>query len=452
MPPALLSVRDLSAEFPTKEGLVRAISHVGFDIKPGEVVALVGESGSGKTSTALAIMRLLPAPGRITGGKVLFDGADLLQLDEEPMRRLRGSEISMIFQDPVSGLNPVISVGEQVAEIITSHENVSKQAALSRATEVMARVGLPRPEDLAARFPFELSGGMAQRVMIAIAMALSPRLLIADEPTSALDVTIQAQILDQIERLRRESNTAVLLITHDLGVVAQIADRMVVIYGGSVIEASDTVTLFSNASHPYTSALMDALPRIDAVDRRLAPIPGDPPSLLDLPTSAPFSPAAAAPSAAAEPNRCRRWRRSPTDTASPATTRCSAPDRGRSLPTVPPSSSSRYPRARWFRSPPGRYRSAFSENSGPGAPELAPEPVSLAVRFSAVMFPRARRTARPGPAGRVSRRVGAARRGGALRGRSSRPRPAGLASIVRRRSGSAGKMRQWWPSGPIRRR
>ncbi len=230
MPSALLSVRDLSAEYPTKEGLVRAISHVGFDIKPGEVVALVGESGSGKTSTALAIMRLLPAPGRITGGKVLFDGADLLQMDDEPMRRLRGSEISMIFQDPISGLNPVISIGEQVAEIITSHENVSKRDALSRAKEVMARVGLPRPEDLAGRFPFELSGGMAQRVMIAIAMALSPRLLIADEPTSALDVTIQAQILDQIERLRRESNMAVLLITHDLGVVAQIADRMVVLY------------------------------------------------------------------------------------------------------------------------------------------------------------------------------------------------------------------------------
>jgi oligopeptide/dipeptide ABC transporter ATP-binding protein len=283
-----LRVRGLQATYSTGDGTVRAVNGVDFDVQPGEVLAIVGESGSGKTATALAISRLLPVNGRVTAGSVEFEGQNLFDLAEEPMRRLRGPAIGMVFQDPLAGLNPVVTVGDQVAEIITSHRDVSRKEAQREAVAIMARVGLPDPEQLAKRHPFQLSGGMAQRVMIAIAMALGPRLLIADEPTSALDMTIQAQILRQIDDLRKAAGTAVILITHDLGVVAQIADRVAVMYAGYLVEQAESISLFRRPSHAYTAALLAALPRLDDIGRALRPIPGAPPSLIDLPDACPY--------------------------------------------------------------------------------------------------------------------------------------------------------------------
>src|SRR5437660_3993801 len=230
MPEPVLQVDDLSIEFSTREGPVRAVSHVSLGLGAGEIVAVVGESGCGKTTLALSILRLLPFPGRITAGSVHFDSRDMLALDDEQLRRLRGDAISMIFQDPVSGLNPVLPIGRQVEEILASHLKLDKKERKRRAIDVLRNVGLADPERIATQYPFHLSGGMCQRVMIGMATALNPKVIVADEPTSSLDVTVQAQILAELDRLRRTRNTAILLITHDFGVVAQVADRVAVMY------------------------------------------------------------------------------------------------------------------------------------------------------------------------------------------------------------------------------
>ncbi len=269
---------------------MKAVNGVTFALRRGTILALVGESGCGKTVTALSVLRLLPYPGRIIDGEVFFDGRDMTLLSKEEMRQIRGQEISMIFQDPLSGLNPVLPVGSQVEEIITSHLPVSRKEARRHALQVMAEARLTNAAEIFNRYPFQLSGGMGQRVMIAIAMALRPKVLIADEPTSALDVTIQAQILEEIRVLKETLGSAVILITHDMGVVAQIADEVAVMYAGSIVEQADTVTLFRRPAHPYTAALLQSLPRVDAVDRRLRPIRGAPPSLVDLPDECPFLP------------------------------------------------------------------------------------------------------------------------------------------------------------------
>lgn len=287
---AVLSVRDLSVEFATREGPVRAVNHVWLDLRPGEIVAVVGESGCGKTTLALSLMRLLPHPGRIAGGAIDFDGHDMLALSDEKLRRLRGHAMTMIFQDPVTGLNPVLPIGRQVEEILASHLHLDKKERKRRTVEVLASVGLADPERIAGQYPFHLSGGMCQRVMIAMATALDPRVIIADEPTSSLDVTVQAQILYELDALRRQRDTAILLITHDFGVVAQIADRVAVMYGGTLVEQGDVQTVFRSPRHPYTWALLNTLPRIDGKHGPLRAIPGAPPSLLDLPGICAFTP------------------------------------------------------------------------------------------------------------------------------------------------------------------
>jgi oligopeptide/dipeptide ABC transporter ATP-binding protein len=252
------------------------------------VLAVVGESGAGKTTLALSILKLLPFPGQITSGEILFAGRDVLSMSEEELRRLRGRSISMIFQDPVSGLNPVLPIGKQVEEILGSHLNLPKQERRRRAIELLSSVGLPEPQRVAAQYPFHLSGGMCQRVMIAMATALNPSVIIADEPTSALDVTVQAQILAELDGLRRDRGTAILLITHDLGVVAQMADDVAVLYAGSIVEAGEVGAIFETPRHPYTWALLSTLPRVDGSGKPLRAIPGAPPSLLNLGEECPF--------------------------------------------------------------------------------------------------------------------------------------------------------------------
>ncbi|HEU4759385.1 MAG TPA: ABC transporter ATP-binding protein [Dehalococcoidia bacterium] len=287
----ILQLHDLKVEFATPEGTVKAANSVSLSLRRGATLALTGESGAGKTSIGLAILNLLPHPGRVVGGGVHFEGMDLLSLAPEQMRRVRGREIAMVFQDPATGLNPVLSVGEQVSEIITTHLNVSKREAKRRSLEVLAEMGLPEPDDVARRYPFQLSGGMAQRVMIAIATALKPKVLIADEPTSALDVTIQAAILDDLAQMQRRHGTSILLITHDLGVVAQMADEVAVMYAGSLVEVSSVQSLFNRTLHPYTWALLASRPRVDDAERRrLASIRGAPPDLAKLPLECPYLP------------------------------------------------------------------------------------------------------------------------------------------------------------------
>jgi oligopeptide/dipeptide ABC transporter ATP-binding protein len=287
---AVLDVEDLHCQYQTKEGVVRALNGVSLSVQAGKVLAVVGESGCGKTSLALAILRLLPSSGRINSGRVRFEGRDLLSMSEEDIRRLRGRAISMIFQDPIAGLNPVLPIGRQVEEILASHLNIPKGERKQRVLSLLRQVGLPQPERLAAQYPFHLSGGMCQRVMIAIATALNPSLIIADEPTASLDVTVQAQILTQLNRLRTQRGTAILLITHDLGVVAQMADDVAVMYAGSIVETGDARTIFHRPQHPYTWALLSTLPRVDEERPHLRTIPGTPPSLLDLPDRCPFLP------------------------------------------------------------------------------------------------------------------------------------------------------------------
>jgi peptide/nickel transport system ATP-binding protein/oligopeptide transport system ATP-binding protein len=287
----ILQLDSLSAEFVTPDGVVQAVNNVSLAVRPGCTLALMGESGSGKTSVGLSILNLLPYPGRITGGSVLYAGTELLGLTGEEMRHIRGREIAMVFQDPATGLNPVLSVGQQVEEAITTHLDVSRREARRRSLEVLAAMGLPEPQDVVKRYPFQLSGGMAQRVMIAIATALNPRVLILDEPTSALDVTVQAAILEDLKQLQRRRGTALLLITHDLGVVAQMADEVAVMYAGSIAERASSVALFERPRHPYTWSLLGSRPRWDRDGAaRLTAIRGSPPNLVDLPDRCAFLP------------------------------------------------------------------------------------------------------------------------------------------------------------------
>lgn len=291
MDDAILRLDDLRVEFHTYEGTVKAVNGVSLSLRRGATLAVTGESGAGKTTVGLAILNLLPHPGRIVGGHIYFQGTDVLSLSAEEIRRVRGREIAMVFQDPASGLNPVLSVGEQVTEIITTHLNVSTREAKAHTLEALAQLGLPDPEEVASRYPFHLSGGMAQRVMIAIATALNPKVLIADEPTSALDVTVQAAILDDLTQLQQRHGTSILLITHDLGVVAKMADEVAMMYAGSIVERAPVRTLFQRPRHPYTWALLASRPRWDQdVRQPLASIRGTPPNLAELPPECPYLP------------------------------------------------------------------------------------------------------------------------------------------------------------------
>ena len=286
----ILEIRDLKTYFFTEEGVVRAVDGVDIRVQRGEVLGIVGESGCGKSVTSLSIMRLVSQPGRIVSGEINFDGEDIVQVSESRMRAIRGNSISMIFQQPQSCLNPVFRVGDQLAEVLLIHEDISKDEAESRAVEMLGLVGIPEPESRARSFPHELSGGMAQRVMIAMALACLPQLLIADEPTTALDVTIQAQILDLMRNLREQTETAIILITHDLGVVAEMCDRVNVMYAGRIVEEADVQVLFREPKHPYTEALIGSTPVLGQAGKDLTTIPGSVPNLIDLPPGCKFAP------------------------------------------------------------------------------------------------------------------------------------------------------------------
>ncbi len=288
----ILSVKDLRTHFFTRAGVVKAVDGVSFDLRQGETLGIVGESGSGKTVTALSIMRLIAQPpGRIVGGSITFDGRDVLALKDRELRRLRGSVMSMIFQDPMTALNPVLSIGYQLRETLKKHQKLRGRQADERAAELLARVGSPAPRRRLSDYPHNFSGGMRQRVVIAMALSCNPKLIVADEPTTALDVTIQAQILDLLRNLRKDFNTSVLLITHDLGVVASLCDRVVVMYGGKVLETGTVRETFNNAMQPYTEGLLNSIPRLDrARGEPLTPIPGSPPDMLHPPRGCPFAP------------------------------------------------------------------------------------------------------------------------------------------------------------------
>ncbi len=288
----LLSVHDLRTHFFTRTGVVKAVDGVSFDLLPGETLGIVGESGSGKSVTALSIMRLIPSPpGRIVSGKLLFDDRDLLSLKKGALRQMRGSEISMIFQDPMTSLNPVFTIGYQLEETLKAHTRLSRRQAHMRAIELLDHVGIPAAEKRVKDYPHNFSGGMRQRVVIAIALACNPKLIIADEPTTALDVTIQAQILDLLRALSKDFHTSVLLITHDLGVVASMCDRIVVMYGGKVLETGTVDEIFKQAKQPYTQGLLHSIPRMDQPRGEfLQPIPGSPPDMLHPPKGCPFMP------------------------------------------------------------------------------------------------------------------------------------------------------------------
>ena len=286
----LLSVKNLSTEFPVKKGIVRAVEDVSFDVDQGEILAIVGESGSGKSVTSLSIMGLLAEPGHVAGGSLEFEGKDLATLSEKQYRELRGNDMAMIFQEPMTSLNPVYRVGNQIVEAIRTHEKVSKAEAKDRAVDLLRKVGIPSPEARINDYPHQMSGGMRQRVMIAMALACNPKLLIADEPTTALDVTIQAQILDLLRRLRADTGMAVLLITHDLGVVSETADRVGVMYCGQVVEEAEVRTLFDHPMHPYTLGLLKSIPRLEDDDsKRLYMIKGMVPNPLEMPPGCHFS-------------------------------------------------------------------------------------------------------------------------------------------------------------------
>lgn len=291
---SLLEVKKLKTYFATRHGEVRSVDDLSFTIERGETLSLVGESGCGKSVTALSIMRLVSQPGRVVGGEILFESRDLLKLSEDEMRAIRGNDIAMIFQDPMTSLNPVFTVGEQIAEAIRLHRKVSKREAWDQAIEGMRDVTIPSPETRAKNYPYEMSGGMRQRVMIAMALACDPKLLIADEPTTALDVTIQAQILDLLTELRQKRDLALLLITHDLGVVAETSDRVAVMYAGKIIEEASAKELFSRPRHPYTEGLLRAVPRLDEERQgrmlRLQTIEGVVPNPLELPDGCRFAP------------------------------------------------------------------------------------------------------------------------------------------------------------------
>ncbi|MGR3311456.1 MAG: ABC transporter ATP-binding protein [Candidatus Brocadiales bacterium] len=306
MPETLLEINNLKTHFFTRSGVIKVVNGVSFDISKGETLAVVGESGCGKSTVALSIMRLIhDPPGKIIDGKINFSGTNLLDIPERQMRRIRGGDIAMIFQEPMTSLNPVLSIGEQLTEAVTQHQVVSKKEARNRTIEALSRVGIPTPEIMISRYPHQMSGGMKQRVMIAMALICNPSVLLADEPTTALDVTVQDQILRLIKQIQEESHMAMLLITHNLGVVAEVADKVIVMYAGGIIEQADVLELFSNALHPYTQGLFKSMPAYAVAigdrtppyitakitrKKRLEAIPGNVPYLHQLPTGCKFWP------------------------------------------------------------------------------------------------------------------------------------------------------------------
>ena len=287
----LVEFKNLKTYFYTGDGIVKAVNDVSFNIKEGETVCVVGESGCGKSVTAMSLMRLIPnPPGKIVGGEIIFNGKDVLKLSDEEMRNIRGNEISVIFQEPMTSLNPVFRVGDQICEAIILHQKLSKEDALKKAIDVLKIIGIPRAEEIVKCFPHELSGGMRQRIMIAMAICCNPKLLIADEPTTALDVTIQAQILDLMKEVKKKLNTSIMLITHDLGVVAEMADYVVVMYAGKIIEEAPVEELFKNPMHPYTKGLLKSKPILNKDNGdRLYSIPGQVPNPIGMPDNCYFS-------------------------------------------------------------------------------------------------------------------------------------------------------------------
>ena len=287
----LLEVRDLKTHFYTEDGVVPAVDGVSFSLNRGETLGIVGESGSGKSVTSLSVMRLIPYPaGKIIDGEILFEGENLLDKTDEEMRRIRGNEISMIFQEPMTSLNPVFTVGDQIMEAIILHQNVGHRQALDRAIEMLRLVGIPAPERRIDDYPHQMSGGMRQRAMIAMALSCNPKLLIADEPTTALDVTIQAQILDLMMDIKREFTTSIMLITHDLGVIAETADKVVVMYAGKIVESADVISIFKKPAHPYTEGLIGSIPKVNEDCERLSTIEGAVPNPFDMPKGCRFHP------------------------------------------------------------------------------------------------------------------------------------------------------------------
>ncbi len=292
MPETLIQVKNLKTYFLTERGVAKAVDDVSFDIREGETLAIVGESGCGKSVTALSIMGLIPnPPGEVVGGTIHFNGKDLLKLSEREMRHIRGNNISMIFQEPMTSLNPVFQIGDQITEVLTLHQKIKKKEARDRAIELLIAVRIPSPENRMSDYPHQMSGGMRQRVMIAMALACSPKMIIADEPTTALDVTIQAQILELMEQLSESTGTAILLITHNLGVVAETSHDVIVMYAGRVVEKADAHSLYGDPRHPYTQGLMGSIPGIRADDKstKLEAIPGMVPSLFSLPKGCKFN-------------------------------------------------------------------------------------------------------------------------------------------------------------------
>jgi oligopeptide/dipeptide ABC transporter ATP-binding protein len=292
VPDPVLSIRDLVVEFTTEDGIVQAVDGITYDLYPGETLGIVGESGSGKSVSTMTLLGLIPQPpGRVVRGEAIFQGKDLLKMSAKEMRRIRGKDLAMVFQDPMTSLNPVLKVGSQIGEAVKTHNPGIKDDAINRrAVDLLKLVGVPNPERRVDQYPHEFSGGMRQRAMIAMAIANEPSVLIADEPTTALDVTIQAQILEVLKKAQQETEAATILITHDLGLIAELADRVIVMYAGKVVEVGDVNTIFASPRHPYTVGLMDSLPKLTGGDEWLRPIPGQPPSLISRPPGCPFHP------------------------------------------------------------------------------------------------------------------------------------------------------------------
>ncbi|KPL60127.1 ABC transporter ATP-binding protein [Rossellomorea vietnamensis] len=287
----VLSVQDLHVSFTTYGGEVKAVRGVSFDLHKGETLAIVGESGCGKSVTSQSVMRLIPnPPGKVTGGRILFKGRDLLKITEPQMRKVRGADISMIFQDPMTALNPTLTIGEQIMEGILQHNDVSKKKAKQKAIDMLQLVSIPNPTERLKQYPHQFSGGMRQRIVIAMSLVCEPDVLIADEPTTALDVTIQAQILELFKEIQKKKGVSIILITHDLGVVAQVADRIAVMYAGKIVEKGNRREIFYRPQHPYTQGLLRSVPRLDLDGEDLIPIPGSPPDLFSPPVGCPFVP------------------------------------------------------------------------------------------------------------------------------------------------------------------
>lgn len=286
----LLSVRNLRIQFDTNDGLVSAVDGISFDLAVGGTIGIVGESGSGKSVTSLSIMGLIPNPPGKVSGEIFFAGKDLLKMKESELRKIRGNDIAMVFQEPMTSLNPVFTVGNQIMETIMLHQGLRKPAARKKAVEMLELVGIPSPNKRISDYPYQLSGGMRQRVMIAMALSCNPKLLIADEPTTALDVTIQAQILDLMRNLQEQLGTAIMIITHDLGVIAELVDQVAVMYAGKIVELTDTKTLFKTPAHPYSIGLLKSMPRLDMAQERLSVIPGNVPTLGEFISGCKFHP------------------------------------------------------------------------------------------------------------------------------------------------------------------